>query len=245
MSQVAETVTRTAVIPEGSRPLLHASPGIRYGDYLFVSGQMATDWVDALPPDAVLPHTGDNTRLQVRRTFANLKMVVEAAGMTLTDVARVDNYYGHRNASTGHFAARDEFYPGTPESKPASTAVQTGGYPAEGIKYAVDAIAVRGEHTGIFTDAVATSPARLPMGVRAGAFAFLSGRMASDYRAGLAEEARTPEWIWIGSPIRSETAYILGMYRDILASTGLSLADVVKAEVFLRDPADLTVLDEV
>jgi enamine deaminase RidA (YjgF/YER057c/UK114 family) len=35
------------------------------------------------------------------------------------------------------------------------------------------------------------------------------------------------------------------MFKDILAEAGLSLADVVKTEVFLRDPSDVTGLDEV
>lgn len=237
---------RVAVTPGDWQPLLHASPAIRYGDYLFVSGQMATDWVAARPADTRLPHAGDETRAEVRRVFANLERIVSAAGMSLDELARVDNYYGHRAVANGHFAARDEFYPGTPESKPASTAVGTDAYPAEGSTYAIDAIGLRGERHGIFTDAVPTSPARLPMGVRCGPFAFLSGRMASDYRAGLAPEAlTTAEWMWMGSPIRAETEYILGMYREILASDGLSLSDVVKTEVFLRDPVDITQLDEV
>jgi enamine deaminase RidA (YjgF/YER057c/UK114 family) len=74
---------------------------------------------------------------------------------------------------------------------------------------------------------------------------FLSGRMASDYKEGLAAEARTRPWIWIGSPIRAQTEYVLGMHRDILEEAGASLADVVKSEIFLLDPADITVLDEV
>ncbi|MBS1861400.1 MAG: RidA family protein [Actinobacteria bacterium] len=245
MAPEGAKVERVAVTPDGPRSPLHASPAIRYGDYLFVSGQLATDWIDARPAETLLPHAGDSTRAEVRRVFANLDAVVAAAGMSLDELARVDNYYGHRAVANGHFAARDEFYPGTPESKPASTAVGTAAYPAEGATYAIDAIGVRGARHGIFSDAVPTSPARLPMGVRCGPFAFLSGRMASDYRAGLAPEALTSaEWMWMGSPIRSETDYILGMYKEILASDGLSLQDVVKAEVFLRDPIDVTQLDE-
>ena len=232
---------RVAVAAAGPPPLLHCSPGIRCGSYMFVSGQLSTDWVDARPASTLLPHRGDTTRAEVRQVFRNLRAVMEAGGMSLGDVARVDNFYGHRAVSTGHFAARDEAYPIDAMEKPASTAVQTAAFPAAGSTYGIEAIGVAGGREGIYTDAVATSPARLPMGIRAGAFVFLSGRMASDYRAGLAPEARTAEWSWLGSPIHKQTEYILGMLEDILAEAGLSLADVVKTEVFLRDPSELVV----
>jgi 2-aminomuconate deaminase len=237
---------RTAIHPPGAeRPPIHASPGIRCGEYLFVGAQTATDWVTARPQDTHLPHLGDSTRAEVRRAFGNLKGVVEAAGMDLMEVARVDNFYGSRTTSTGHFAARDEFYRVDPMLKPASTAVQMSRLLPDGCTYAVEAIGITGDRTPIVTDRVQASPGRLPMGTRAGDFMFLSGRMASDYKEGLAAEARTRPWIWIGSPIRAQTEYVLGMHRDILEEAGASLADVVKSEIFLLDPGDITVLDEV
>ena len=78
-----------------------------------------------------------------------------------------------------------------------------------------------------------------------GDFVFLSGRMATDYKSGLADQARTMSWHWLGSPIEAETKYILGMHEAILQAGGLELSDIVKSEVFLLDPSDITGLDEV
>ena len=227
------------------QPPFHVSPAIRCDDYLFTSGFLATDWINPRPPSTRLPHLGAATRAEVRQVFANLEAVVNAANFSMFEIARVDNFYGHRDVSTGHFAARDEYYPIDPMEKPASTAVQTSGFLAEECTYAVEAIGIKGPQSKLVTDQVAASPGRLPMGIRAGDFVFLSGRMASDYKDGLAAEARTRPWIWIGSPIREQAAYILGMHQDILREGGLSLHDIVKSEVFLTNPDDITVLDEV
>jgi enamine deaminase RidA (YjgF/YER057c/UK114 family) len=236
---------RQSVGVAGQAPLLHLTPGVRIGPYLFTSGQLCTDWRTAPAGSPLLAHLGDPTRAEVRQVFRNLESVVTAAGLTLDDVARVDNYYGHRRVSTGHFAARDEFFPMGAMLRPASTAVQTDGFPAAGCTYAIEAIAVQGGREGVIADDVPASPGRLPMGIRAGSFVFLSGRLASDYETGLAPQAKTPGWIWIGSPIHSQAEYILRMQDRILAAAGCSLRDVVKAEVFLCDPRDITGLDEV
>ena len=59
------------------------SPGIRAGDFLFISGQVPRD-----------PRTGelvggDDVAAQARQTLANLRGVLEAAGASLTDVVSV------------------------------------------------------------------------------------------------------------------------------------------------------------
>ena len=165
--------------------------------------------------------------------------------MELSNMARVDNFYTNRLMTPGHFAARDEFYPVDPADKPASTAVMVNRYLPEGCRYAVEGLAIDAPRRRLVTDAVGTSPARLPMGIQVGDFVFLSGRMATDYKSGLADQARTMSWHWLGSPIEAETKYILGMHEAILQAGGLELSDIVKSEVFLLDPSDITGLDEV
>lgn len=240
---------REVIHPPGlGQPLIHASPAIRRGPYVFISGQTATDWVTGRPPASTLPHLGDSVRVEVRQAFRNLQRVVEAAGGKLFDVARVDNYYTSRRMTPGHFAARDEFYPIDPMEKPASTAVMVDRFVPEGCRYAIEGIAVlpgAGPRRSLVTTKTVASLGRLPMGIQAGDFVFLSGRMATEYKEGLTPEARTPSWIWFGSPIKLQTEVILKMHQAILEAGGLSLRDVVKCEVFLLDPADITGLDEV
>lgn len=240
------SLAKKAIQPvDQPRPRIHCSPALRCGPYLFISGQTSTDWEHGRPAETHLAHQGDSVRAEVRAAFRNLQAVVEAGGMELSNMARVDNYYTNRFMTPGHFSARDEFYPVDPADKPASTAVMVKRYLPEGCRYAVEGLAIDAPRRRLVTDKVEASPARLPMGIQVGDFVFLSGRMATDYKNGLAEHARTMSWHWLGSPIQAETKYILGMHEDILKAGGLSLSDIVKSEVFLLDPADITGLDEV
>jgi enamine deaminase RidA (YjgF/YER057c/UK114 family) len=83
-----EKLTRSAIAPKN--PLLHASrvgnlphvPGIRVGDYIFLSGMVPID-----------PQTGERSHgpiaEQVRITLSNMQHMLESAGSSLERVVRV------------------------------------------------------------------------------------------------------------------------------------------------------------
>nr|WP_295922312.1 RidA family protein [uncultured Dyadobacter sp.] len=60
------------------------SPGIIAGDYLFVSGQASVDEAGKIVTDTFAG--------ECRRSFDNLKKIVEAAGASLDDAVQVRNY---------------------------------------------------------------------------------------------------------------------------------------------------------
>jgi 2-iminobutanoate/2-iminopropanoate deaminase len=70
-------------IPKSHLPF---SPGIVSGDYLFVSGQASVDDTGAIVVDTF--------EGECRRSFENLKRIVEAAGASLDDAVQVRNYVG-------------------------------------------------------------------------------------------------------------------------------------------------------
>lgn len=70
-------------IPQSHLPF---SPGIISGDYLFVSGQASVDDQGNIVVDTF--------EGECRRSFDNLKRIVEAAGATLADAVQVRNYVG-------------------------------------------------------------------------------------------------------------------------------------------------------
>jgi 2-iminobutanoate/2-iminopropanoate deaminase len=85
---MTETLPRSAIEPKN--PLLNASrssnlphvPGIRVGDYLFLSGMVPVD-----------PQTGERSHgpiaEQVRVTLSNIQHLLESAGSSLQRVVRV------------------------------------------------------------------------------------------------------------------------------------------------------------
>ncbi len=69
--------------PEGSAsPRGHYSPGVRAGDFIYVSGQGP---IDPATDKLVVTDVGAQTRL----TLENVQRVLAAAGASLTDVVKV------------------------------------------------------------------------------------------------------------------------------------------------------------
>ncbi|GAB3912004.1 RidA family protein [Larkinella knui] len=81
-------MSRKEVVSGDNIPKSHLpfSPGIISGDYLFVSGQASVDDSGAI--------VNDTFEGECRRSFENLKRIVEAAGASLDDAVQVRNYVG-------------------------------------------------------------------------------------------------------------------------------------------------------
>lgn len=64
------------------------SPGLRAGDYLFISGQASVD-----KEGKILSGTFEE---ECRRSLDNLKVILEAAGLGMEQVVQVRNYVGRQ-----------------------------------------------------------------------------------------------------------------------------------------------------
>ena len=73
----AQQTAKRVIAPPGPKPVGPYSPGIMAGEYLYVSGQGARDAKGTLPP---------TVEGQVRQTLDNIKVIVEAAGLTMAHV---------------------------------------------------------------------------------------------------------------------------------------------------------------
>ncbi|MGC0367632.1 2-iminobutanoate/2-iminopropanoate deaminase [Rhodococcus sp. 27YEA15] len=89
----------TVVTPEGAAaPQAPYSPGIRAGDFLFVSGQVGIDVSGQL--------VADDVTAQARRALGNLEAIVRAAGGRLHDVVKTTVLL----ADIADFAVVNEIY---------------------------------------------------------------------------------------------------------------------------------------
>ena len=73
------------IINDGARSHLPFSPGIIAGDFMYVSGQASVD----AQTGAIIT---DSFEGEVRRSIANLKAILEAAGLSLDHVINVKSY---------------------------------------------------------------------------------------------------------------------------------------------------------
>ena len=81
---------------------------------------------------------------------------------------------------------------------------------------------------------------------RAGSLVFAAGQLASDFKGGVAAEARLdPAFPYYGSAIKKQTRYVLENLAQTFKAAVTSLSHVVKAQVFQTDLANFSGFDEV
>src|SRR5579884_770331 len=106
----------TIAPPDGPKPSGSYSPGVRAGDFVFVSGQGPVD-------PATGKMAGDDIRSQVQQVLRNVESILQATGLTLDDVVRIDAYLADLNDFDAYDEAYRAFFPANP---PARTTVQSG-----------------------------------------------------------------------------------------------------------------------
>ncbi|CAG5018530.1 Putative aminoacrylate peracid reductase RutC [Dyadobacter sp. CECT 9275] len=120
-------VVSGANIPKSHLPF---SAGIISGDYLFVSGQASVDDSGAI--------VNDTFEGECRRSFDNLKRIVEAAGCSLDDAVQVRNYVGKQEYLAEFNAIYREYFK---EPFPARTTLI--GCLGDLLKFEVDVVCAR------------------------------------------------------------------------------------------------------
>src|SRR5258707_15879 len=81
---------------------------------------------------------------------------------------------------------------------------------------------------------------------KVGPWVFAAGQIASDYKTGVAPEARrNPAFPYYCSDIKLQTHYVLGNLKKTFEAAGSSLDHVVKAQVFMTDLGNFSAFDEV
>jgi 2-iminobutanoate/2-iminopropanoate deaminase len=120
---------RVAGQPE---PISHYTDAVRVGDLLFVSGCVPVDANGKLVG-------GDDVVEQARQTFANMGAVLEAAGSSFADVAKVTVFLTDVDDRAKINPVRQEVFG---ESRPASTLVEVSRLAIPGAKIEVEAVAV-------------------------------------------------------------------------------------------------------
>ena len=102
-----------AIWPDGPpRPLAPYTPAIKAGGWLFVSGQLASDFKNGLAPEAASanPNLGNSLELQSRFTLANLAKTVQAGGCDIAkDAVRIWQWFTSPYPTMEEFKAGNTF----------------------------------------------------------------------------------------------------------------------------------------
>ena len=251
---------RRPLQPKGfAVPPLPISPAIQAGNWVFVSGQIATDYRTGIAADAavnsLMPRHASPVKQQTRHIFRSIGAVMQEARSSLDNLVRIDQFTPDKKYIDGYLETRNEFITA---DRPASTALQMDALMVRDAVIEVDCIGIVPgggfDKIALYTDKVAKPLAGYSVGIKAGPFVFGAGASPTDFKGaaayygvagtGLAPEARIDPNFWYGSPIKKQTAYDLHKLDAYLEAGGTSLARCVKAQVYLSEMDDYFAFQE-
>ena len=217
------------------------SPAVRVGDYVFVAGQMASDFRTGIPPEGQVNSTfweGSAIRRQTEYILKNLALALEAAGSAMERVVKAQIWLADMADLP---RMEDAWRAAFPKDPPARTVLPAIGFGCEGGIIEVNLIAVR--NGGAVQKEVVRANCPVPLGhaspaVRAGDLVFLSGLFAASGE-GLIPEARVDSGFpYAGSTLRKQTEWILDQADALCRAAGTNLGGAVRQQLFYNDLRD-------
>jgi enamine deaminase RidA (YjgF/YER057c/UK114 family) len=216
---------RTVSAPSGHWRLAGPfSQGLRCGNMLFVSGQVARG------PSGEVRHSGDLTR-QTTDVMEHIGRILSEHGATFDDVVKLNSYYvdgGHHEAWRGSIDACRAFFrsPG-----PVVTGIPLRWLP-DGLMIKTDVIAMLGEdgrplpRRGLPGEGRSSAlvPAPFSPALQCGEMIYLSGQVSTD----------TSGTVLDPDGLVSQTHTVMGKVRSLLTEFGLSMDEVVKVNAFFK-----------
>lgn len=199
----------------------HLSEGIRAGDLVFVSGQLAVD------EGFNLLAKGDVAG-QTRAIFDSIRRIVAEGGGALQDVVWLQ-FFVLDLKDRGTLASVTREYFGA--HRPVSTMIQVNKLAITGALLEINAIAALGEKRPIRAGAAGQAPhAHRSEGIRAGDLVFVSGQAATDDGMKIAGRG----------DIAAQARRVFANMDDVLKEAGGSLGDVGWMHLFLTTIGDRT-----
>jgi len=238
-----------ALLPVTLQPgnILYA-PGMRAGRWVFATGRATTADFDESAPRHGLP----KHKIEAQHVFANFAKVLEAGGTDRKNVVRIDQYYTGARVVDPYHEVRREFFGG---HVPPSTSNLHQRFLLAGQDMEVQLVAAVAAKD---FEPVQHRPANLPVHATSGYspvltcgdYVFVAGQTSEALKTEegpLDPQARMPAGhLWKGTPIKLETEFVIQRkLKPALETIGNTLAEVVKAQVYLRDIEDIPAFNEV
>jgi 2-iminobutanoate/2-iminopropanoate deaminase len=128
---MSDAVARPVHASDLPKPVGPYSPGMVFGQLVFVSGQGATD-----PATGRL--AGPDVEAQTEQCFRNLRAILRAAGTDLPHVLRCGVFLLDMTEFSRMNAVYERAFAG---HRPARTTIQAAGLPGDGLRVEIDCIA--------------------------------------------------------------------------------------------------------
>lgn len=239
-------------VPEGvPSPLAGYSPAICNGDWVFLAGEIATDWTgdwmserhmgerSALAPKArVNPYFwyGSPIEAQTQYTLEKLDRIAAAAGTSLERCVKANVYIAHPNDYEGMDRVWRERFPNDP---PARVVIPYMGLGGKGTRIEIDMTLLGGASN--LTCRTISSPSALqplghePQAVQAGDFLFFSTQVAAE-PDGLDESLLPhPELPFSVDSARLQVGRMFDSIASLCEAAGTNLRSLCQVKEFYQD----------
>ena len=239
------------------KPLMPYSPAIKAGDWVFIAGQIASDFQTGLAPEVLAANDYLDNELSLQANFVlkNLANTIKASGCDVNEhMVRMWQWLVSDEPTEEDFSWGDNW----PEIslKPylnvRDTIVKKPAPPSSylgvrellclGTLLEVDMICLNDNNkpTKIrVPKGITKAGGGHSAGIRRGDWVFLASENASD----LYEDDNTMQWH--EDPVERQTEHILDKLSAYAKSAGSSLAKAVKADVYIGHPKDFAAMDRV
>ena len=235
--------------PDIPKPGIGFAEGFKVGNWLFISGDLATDWkgnyqqqgleeeIHALAPEVRTSNLfwGDiSIRLQTDYVLTKLSKVAQAAGTSIEHTVKAHVYLSDPADFVGFEEVWSKWFPDK-ENAPARAIVPNVELGAKGcrVEISLDILMPEAKRQVLHGGWVPKSheaPA-----IRAEDLVYMSGLMATE-PTGLALEAQIdPTLPYVGIPGKKQMEVILKKAKNILSHQHLHLNQMVKATLYFSD----------
>lgn len=198
-------------------------------------------------PRPKFPYQYNRVQIQTESILTDLKEILEAAGASLEHVVRADVHLRRIEDLAVVNKVWERFFPVDP---PARTVLALPMARPDVMLIEIDLIAV--DPSGPFRkEVISTRDAPTPLGpepqaVRAGPYVYLSSQLATDYKHGLAPEARRdPNFPYHSSSIARQVEYVHKNVDAICRAAGSSSLNLVQRRSIHLDLRELPEAEEV
>ena len=253
-------------------PLMKYAPAVKAGNWVFVAGQLASDFKTGVAPETIvnpkMPNHGNTLQKQSKYIMKNIERTLKAAGTSYDDSMRIMQWFVANKDWDGNPWCGVNISPYLEErnnwikdKRPASTGMGLRELLVKDTILEVNLINIipqEGEvKEAISCDSIPKPLAGYSEAVKCGDWVFMSGELSTDWvgdygrsqrygeDSSVAIEARTNPFFWYDYPIRRQTEYQLKKLQAIAESAGTSLDRMVKSAVYLPRPEDYIGFEEV
>jgi enamine deaminase RidA (YjgF/YER057c/UK114 family) len=215
------------------------TPVIKFGDFVFIAGNMATDDKGIAPETKpVYGQIWGGTQVKRETDYIikeRIKPALEASGSSLENVIKAQVYLNDIFDYPAFSSTWNKYFPKDP---PVFSLIPTSGFghPTGKVEINIIALANDGKtKREIIEEKIFTGYESQSVGIRAGDLLFLSGMMAID-KDGLVGDAEIdPRQPYFGSSIQAQMRTILHNIERVCSAAGTSLENAVRIQQFHTD----------